>query len=93
MLIDVETYLDEKRALLDIEKSEIGKVHRSVPTNGDEIIAYEEIAENDPSWAILVFDDAEEYLEEIRNVDWIMDEISKDELETIENLIKKGEVK
>ena len=89
MLIDVEKYLDEKRVLIDVEKPEIVKVHRLVPTNGDEIIAYEEISENDSSWAILVFDDAEEYLEGIKDLDWIMEEISKDELETIENLIKE----
>ena len=87
MLIDIETYQDKKTALIDVEKLQIGKVHRSVPTNSDEILAYEQNLENYPSWAILVFDDAEEYLKEIRNVDWIMKEISDEELETIENLI------
>jgi len=87
MLIDIETYQDKKTALIDVEKLQIGKVHRSVPTNSEEIVAYEQNLENYPSWAILVFDDAEEYLKEIRNVDWIMEEISDDELETIENII------
>mgnify|MGYP000701055669 CR=1 FL=1 len=87
MLIDVETYLDEKRSLVDVEKLQEGKVHRSVPTNRDEIITYEEISENDPFWTILIFGDAKEYLEAIKKVDWIMEEISKEALETIENLI------
>ena len=89
MLIDVETYQDKKTALIDVEKLQIGKVHRSVPTNSEEIVAYEQNLENYPSWAILVFDDAEEYLKEIRNVDWIMEEITDEELEGVKEETKQ----
>ena len=92
MLIDVETYQDKKTALVDVEKPQEGKVHRSVPTNGEEIVAYEEIPENYPSWAIIVFDDAQEYLREIRNVDWIMEEITDEELEGVKEETKAKEL-
>jgi len=90
MIVDVETYMDKKTALVNVEKPEIGNTHRSVPTNGEEIVAYEEILENYPSWAILVFRDAREYLNEIKRVDWIVEEVSDEELETIGKLIKEG---
>ena len=90
MLIDVETYQDKKTALIDVEKPQEGKVHRSVPTNGDEIVAYEQNLENYPSWAIIVFDDAQEYLKEIKNVDWIMEEVTDEELEIVKEKSHRG---
>jgi len=90
MFIGMDEYNDGKTALVDIEIDQGSKIHRAFLSNDGKIIAYEMIAENYPSWALIVFESISEYYNEIKNVDWIISEIKISMLDTIKELLVKG---
>ena len=91
MFINIDEYNDGKTALVDIEIDQGSKIHRSFLSNDGKIIAYEMIAENYPCWALIVFDSLSEYYNEIKDIDWIISEIKISILDTIKELLVKGQ--
>ena len=89
MFINIDEYNDRKTALVDIEIEQGRKIHRLFLSNDGKVIAYEMIAENYPSWALIVFDSIFEYYNEIKDIDWIILEIKKSMLDTLKELLVK----
>ena len=72
-------------SLVDVETID-GNKHSSVELEDGKILVFEYIPVNDPSWCFYI-EKIEDYYTSIRKVDWIMEEITEEEKETIENII------
>jgi hypothetical protein len=64
------------------------KHHLSVRLEDGKILVLEYLPSNDPAWCFYLEENMEDYYESIRKVEWIMEEISKEEKETIEDIIE-----
>jgi hypothetical protein len=83
---------ESKQSLVDVWDLE-DRIHRSVivpDTDGNsKVLSYEQIPANYPEWSFLVFESLEEYYEAIKDVDWIMDEVTDNDLENLKELIEE----
>ena len=70
MILKSDLCIDEKSALLFIVEPEEDKIHISWEVDG-QIIFFERIPINYPSSSLIVTENFDEYLDAIREVDWI----------------------
>lgn len=71
--ITMPKYMDEKVSLLHVRSYDNSTLHQSWKTNDGRIIAFESNQEDYPANALIIFDDINEYVETIRNVEWMND--------------------
>ena len=70
MILKSDLCIDEKSALLFVVEPEEDKVHISWEVDG-QIISFERIPINYPSSSLMITENFNQYLDTIREVDWI----------------------
>ena len=92
MILKSDLCIDEKSALLFIVEPEEDKVHISWKVDG-QIISFERIPINYPSSSLMITENFDEYLNAIRDVDWINENnvVRIDDQFDFKNALREGE--
>lgn len=80
-------FLSEKDALVYV-KDEGDRIHISWIDNDNEVLVFEHIPENYPSTAHTKWETVTEYYNTIKDVDWIMNNISKLDFDYLQELLE-----
>ena len=75
-----QEYFDSKEALVDVTTGLREYQHYSVLINEDEVLVFERIEGNSPQWAFMKWNSVKEYIDSIKDVDWIIENIKEDDL-------------